>query len=115
MDAVAASDSQWTILGQQILMGKMLFPAEIFAQQDRSKVAPIITELTQIKQRVLSGETVTEKEQQRIEQVMAYNLDAWDGYPVEREALLAALKAAEPAFAVKKLPASSCSVTWKSE
>ena len=94
MDSVAASDSQWTILGQQILMGKMLFPAEIFAQQDRSKVAPIITELTQIKQRVLSGETVTEKEQQRIEQVMAYNLDAWDGYPVEREALLAALKAA---------------------
>lgn len=85
------SGASWQLLGQQILMGKMWFPTAAVADQDRSQAAKVIGELAQLKQKSLRGHTLSEKEQQLLTSKLPYNLDAWDGYPVEREALYRAL------------------------
>lgn len=86
------SQGKWQLLGQQILMGKMLFPAEMLLNQDRNKAAKIIAELTALRQKQFTGQHLTDVEEQRLTQTIPYNLDAWDGYPAEREQLYAAVK-----------------------
>lgn len=90
--AMTESNATWQLLGQQVLMGKMVFPVEVFANQDRSKISTIVAQLAAIKRRRIKGETLSDTENKRLDSVMAYNLDAWDGYPVEREKLLAMAK-----------------------
>ena len=87
------STAVWQVLGQQVLMGRMNIPAEIIPRLgDRTpQVADLIGELTEIKARVLRDDpSVTQDERDRINTVLPYNLDAWDGYPAEREAVLGA-------------------------
>lgn len=88
---LADSTAAWQVLGQQVLMGRMNVPAEIIPHLgDRTpQVAGLIDELTEIKERVLRDDpSVTQNERDRINTVLPYNLDAWDGYPAEREAVL---------------------------
>ncbi len=92
VEAMATSDCRWQVLGQQILMGKMLFPAEIIAAGDFKKVPAMISELVALKQKVLQGEQLPVEQLARLQQKLAYNLDAWDGYPAEREKLYQAVK-----------------------
>lgn len=97
---LSASNATWQVLGSQVLMGKINIPgelltltaqiasgdtsAELFAQYNT-----LLTELVTIKSRILQGDpSVTSAERARVEQVLPYNLDAWDGYPIEREVLL---------------------------
>lgn len=85
------STAAWQVLGQQVLMGRMNVPAEIIPHLgDRTpQVAGLIDELTEIKERVLRDDpSVTQDERDRVNTVLPYNLDAWDGYPAEREAVL---------------------------
>jgi alkaline phosphatase D len=99
---VNASTSKWQVLGNQVLMGKIYIPTELlqltaqlglgvadpalFAEYNR-----VATELVTIKTRLLNGDpTLTVAEKARVQNVLPYNLDAWDGYPVEREAIYAA-------------------------
>ncbi|GAA4317121.1 alkaline phosphatase D family protein [Mucilaginibacter gynuensis] len=101
---INGSSSKWQVLGNQVLMGKMFIPAEqliltaqiaagstdpaLFAQYNK-----ILTELVTIKTRLLQGDpTLTAAEKARVQTVLPYNLDAWDGYPVERELIYAAVK-----------------------
>ena len=65
----------------------MHFPAEIFAKNGRARFAEIITELSKVKAALSKGETVTEQQLARVQAVLPLNLDAWDGYPMEREKL----------------------------
>ncbi|WP_271769856.1 alkaline phosphatase D family protein [Aquimarina algiphila] len=105
---ISGSSATWQVLGQQVLMGKMFMPAELLILLGRiigevsatgtvssaTSVAfqTALTELTTIKGRVLAGDTtVTTAEMARVNTVVPYNLDAWDGYSVEREQLFAAL------------------------
>ena len=85
--AMAKSNAKWQVLGQQVLMTKMWLPTEIFSQSDRTKIPSVIKELVAIKQAVLINKTVTPAQLARVNTLMPYNLDAWDGYPSEREAL----------------------------
>jgi alkaline phosphatase D len=80
------------MLGQQVLMGKMFFPAEVMGNRDRTKTASMIANLSAIKLKQADGQTLTEKEQARLSNKIAYNLDAWDGYPAEREKLYSIIK-----------------------
>lgn len=105
---MGTSTATWQVLGQQVLMGKMNLPAEILplvAQLENDALdaqtkAAIITqvnrlfsELAQIKGRILAGDpTVTEEERSRVSRSLPYNLDAWDGYMVERELVFATAK-----------------------
>ena len=94
---LATSTSTWQVLGQQILMGRMLVPAEMLtALQNPGAVdmTAMLTELVTIKLRQQAGDpTLTAAEIARIETVIPYNLDAWDGYAYEREVLLGAARA----------------------
>ena len=87
------SSATWQVLGQQVLMGRMELPAELLAHLDNPSLdlAFDIDELTEIKKRVQGNDpSVTQSELKRIKTVLPYNLDAWDGYPAEREAVLGA-------------------------
>jgi alkaline phosphatase D len=98
---LAGSRARWQVLGSQVLMGKMYIPAELLTlvAQLASRPTPallaqyttVATQLAVIKTRVLQNDpTVTATERARVETVLPYNLDAWDGYPAEREAVFAA-------------------------
>ena len=84
----SSSNNRWHVLGQQILMGKMHYPAEIIATTNRQAVPGVIAELMELRQKQLAGQTLTREEQQRLSVKIPYNLDAWDGYAAEREKVL---------------------------
>lgn len=85
------SNARWQVLGQQVLMGKMWFPAAALSGRDRSKAGQTIAYLAKLKQKSLQGHPLTAQEQQLLDRKLPYNLDGWDGYPVEREMLYQAL------------------------
>jgi alkaline phosphatase D len=99
---LSGSAARWQVLGNQVLMGKMYMPAELLllvAQisagiSDPAVLAQfntIVTQLVVIKTRLIQNDpTLTAAEKARVQTVLPYNLDAWDGYPVEREAVFAA-------------------------
>ncbi|REL34248.1 alkaline phosphatase D family protein [Thalassotalea euphylliae] len=92
---LVASSATWQVLGQQILMGRMNVPAELLAGFANPSPALLQTfgELAQIKGRIAAGDpTVTEQERARVAIEIPYNLDAWDGYAVEREVVLGTAK-----------------------
>ncbi|TRX46390.1 alkaline phosphatase [Fulvivirga sp. M361] len=101
---LASNNLTWQVLGSQVLMAKYYIPAELLtitAQIAIGGVTPellntyntTVTELVTIKTRIAQGDpTVTDMERARVNTVLPYNLDAWDGYPVERETILASAK-----------------------
>ncbi|MGG8496638.1 alkaline phosphatase D family protein [Tenacibaculum sp. TC6] len=106
---LATSTGKWQVIGQQVLMGKMLMPAELLpilakilaevAATGSASAATFslfkttLTELVTIKSRVLQSDpTLTQQEIARVTTVLPYNLDAWDGYFMERERVFASFK-----------------------
>ncbi|WP_217495897.1 alkaline phosphatase D family protein [Mangrovivirga cuniculi] len=99
---LASSNTKWQVLGSQVLMGKYYIPAELLTitaqiasggatQETLQLYNKTVTELVTIKSRLAQGDpTVSTEEKARVETVLPYNLDAWDGYPVEREKVYAA-------------------------
>ncbi|GAA5631621.1 phospholipase D [Acinetobacter calcoaceticus] len=97
------STATWNVLGQQILMAKMLVPAELLfalaeitsgnpSDETLEKMNAQITELITLKIRLQKGDpTLTAQEKARVLTVAPYNLDAWDGYFAEREILYGTL------------------------
>lgn len=84
--------ARWQVLGQQVLMGRMNLPAEMLFElaSPSENAINLIGELATIKARILQGDpTVTDEERARVETVIPYNLDAWDGYAYEREVIFA--------------------------
>lgn len=83
---IEASDATWQILGQQILMNQMELPAPLLI--DPATLPDYLT----IAGTLLAGGTLT-PEQQALWDAPAipYNLDAWDGYGSDREAVLQTL------------------------
>jgi alkaline phosphatase D len=96
------STATWQVIGQQVLIGRMNLPAELLvlisqldsADNDAESVllaqlTTSLTELATIKTRLLAGDpTLTAEETARLATALPYNLDAWDGYYVDRETLL---------------------------
>jgi alkaline phosphatase D len=100
-DAMAESPARWQVLGQQVLMARMHMPAEVlrelfaepdFAKRDYSRFTLLMTELAALKNTLSAGEVLSESQQERLQAVLPYNLDAWDGYPAERALLYAAAR-----------------------
>jgi alkaline phosphatase D len=100
---INGSTKKWQVLGNQVLMAKLFIPAELllpFAQVAAGNTDPallaqfrkLLTELVTIKARLLQGDpTLTAAEKARVQTVLPQNLDAWDGYPAEREMIYAAV------------------------
>jgi alkaline phosphatase D len=91
--AVSQSTSQWQMLGQQVLMAKMLIPSEVFAGGELAQTAQRIAALKTLKDQLDAGGNLSKQDRTRLASVIPYNLDAWDGYPAEREAVYALFKA----------------------
>ncbi|WP_343681265.1 alkaline phosphatase D family protein [Chryseobacterium arthrosphaerae] len=100
--------AKWKVLGQQILMTKMMVPAELLMLLNRilaeikqlgsAQPATMLTlqntlaQLIVLKKRHQQQDpTLTPQEIARITTTLPYNLDAWDGYFMEREQLYAML------------------------
>ncbi|MEH6671009.1 alkaline phosphatase D family protein [Halopseudomonas sp.] len=94
---LAVSSARWQVLGQQVLMGRMLLPAEMLtalADPANADLATTLGELVPLKLRVQAGDpTLTPQEIARIQTVIPYNLDAWDGYAYEREVIFGLARA----------------------
>lgn len=101
---VNSSSAKWNVLAQQGLMSKIMIPAEAALSLDKlwaeisengglstetaSGFQQQLTELLLIKAKYLAGNSdLTDEEFSRITRLIPYNLDAWDGYPAEREYL----------------------------
>ena len=110
LNEINSSSAEWLFIGQQVLMGKMYFPAELVMQLNTlsiefstngeisSETLNIfqlqIIELVVLKNRLnFNDPTLSVAEKLRITSMLPYNLDAWDGYPFERELILNALEA----------------------
>ena len=98
---ITSSSATWQVLGQQVLMGKLFLPAELLVANanadagkiSRAQVLTLQTELTQLKSRLLQGDTsLSAIDLERIKTLVPYNLDAWDGYFAEREMLYDSLR-----------------------
>lgn len=100
------SNTTWQVLGQQVVMGRMYLPSELLIYISQlenadeatsktllSKIKTSLSELAALKQKSLKGETLTDEEKARLNTTLPYNLDAWDGYHLNREAVFAAAKA----------------------
>ncbi|MFL9844442.1 alkaline phosphatase D family protein [Flavobacterium rhizosphaerae] len=92
INQINSSSAKWQVLGQQILMGKMYVPAELLLAFGQPGFIEILTQLVTIKMRMLNNDpTLTPEETARITTTLPYNLDAWDGYPVDREIIYGSL------------------------
>ncbi|WP_185288966.1 alkaline phosphatase [Chryseobacterium lactis] len=105
---INADTAKWKVLGQQILMTKMMVPAELLMLLNQvlaeikqlgsaqpSTMQALQNTLTQLvilkKRHQQQDPTLTPQEIGRITTTLPYNLDAWDGYFMEREQLYAML------------------------
>lgn len=88
---VAASDATWQVIGSQTLMARMDLPGPALTDPD---TLPAYVEAVAI---LLQGGTLTPEQEALFSQdfTLPYNLDSWDGYQAEREAILETLAANE--------------------
>jgi alkaline phosphatase D len=108
-EGLEASEGVWQVLGQQVLMGRMLMPAAIVTQQLSATQFAELSSIALLGKRVKANDpTLTQSDinffsanrEKLTPKALAllqmpsipYNLDAWDGYAVERETILATAK-----------------------
>lgn len=90
------SPGRWQMLGQQVLMTRMSVPEDVrrglFVDHDYDAVAALVEELTHLKSASSGRGTLSTEARRQLGSVVPYNLDAWDGYPLERDRLYAMAK-----------------------
>jgi alkaline phosphatase D len=87
--AMATGRATWTVLGQQVLMGRMNIPAPLVLQQISFSAYSALVVKAQTAPATLTPQELAILGQPSI----PYNLDAWDGYFVARETVLATARA----------------------
>jgi len=82
------STTRWQVLGQQILMGRMMIPAPVMAAINSLQIGDGLAAISAaVAAKGKADIDRTPEEQALLDGVVPYNLDAWDGYGAEREAL----------------------------
>lgn len=81
------SSANWQVLGQQVLMSKMEVPVEVVQSIYSKDVGSVLQELVELRLQEARGKTLSERDAARLSRKMAFNLDAWDGYAAQREAI----------------------------
>ncbi len=104
-NGTAASTATWQILGNQDIMARMWFPASVLQAQATATVAPTpanqqavlsaISAFLTAKATPAAARTPTQAGlvSASTNPRLPYNLDAWDGYPVQRETILQTIRA----------------------
>ena len=98
---MGASTATWQVVGNQTIMARMWFPASVataFVSNPAAAPAAITAFLTAKATRAAAGAAALTPVQAglldaSINRRLPYNLDAWDGYPAQREAILQSAKA----------------------
>ena len=107
---LASATGSWQLLGQQVLMGKMLLPAAVVLNLMSVTEFSELGALAIIAGRIEAGDPSLSEEEiqyfnanqekltpEKLAQLqmpyIPYNLDAWDGYAYEREVILQTAKA----------------------
>jgi alkaline phosphatase D len=95
---LAGSSAAWQVLGQQVLMARMEFPASVLAALNPADTSPEAQQAGQIAVTAYLTAKATPPNLRTPEQAalmnpdrnpkLGYNLDAWDGYIAARETLL---------------------------
>ena len=104
VSGVTASKATWQILGNQVIMARMWIPASVLQAQAAVPPNPVAVQqavgdyLTAKATRAAAGTAALTPTQAAllnpaINPRIPYNLDSWDGYPTNREAVLQAIKA----------------------
>ena len=88
---MATSSATWQVLGQQVLMGRMNIPAPILMETLQPGAGVTVSQYAALVGRAQTAPaSLTPAEQAILAQPsIPYNLDAWDGYQVARETVLA--------------------------
>ena len=97
---MGASTAAWQVVGNQTIMARMWFPGSVlsaFASSPASAPAAIQAFLTAKATRAAAGAAALTPTQAgllnpAVNPRLPYNLDAWDGYPAQREAILQSAK-----------------------
>ena len=97
---VKASTATWQVVGNQTIMARMWFPGSVvsaFASNPAAAPAAIQAFLTAKATRAAAGAAALTPVQAgllnpAVNPRLPYNLDAWDGYPAQREAILQNVK-----------------------
>ena len=108
---IASSAATWQVLGQQVLMARVEFPVSVLSVlnpdtlTDPAALAAgtaAINDYVVAKNTPAGSRTPTQSAlmDPRINPKLGYNLDAWDGYPVAREKLLATILGANKRLVV---------------
>ena len=95
-----ASTATWQLLGNQTIMARMWFPASVltaFTSNPSGVTTAISAYLTAKATRAAAGAAALNATQAALlnpatNPRLPYNLDAWDGYPAQREAILQTAK-----------------------
>lgn len=86
-----ASTATWQVLGQQVLMGRMDIPSPILFEANAPGTGVTVSQYAAIVAKAQNDPASLTPQEQAVLNApsLPYNLDAWDGYPVARETLLA--------------------------
>lgn len=86
---MAASTATWQVLGQQVLMGRMEVPAPLLLGLLGLGGLSLAEYSALVAKAQTAPQTLTPQELAVLQApAIPYNLDAWDGYPAAREAVL---------------------------
>ena len=113
-NGMSSSTATWQIMGNQDIMAKMWFPASVLQAQATATVSPtpanvqavssaISSFLTAKATRAAYGQgALTPTQVALLDKTsnprLPYNLDSWDGYPIQRESILQTVKAQSKKF-----------------
>ena len=99
---LAASRATWQVVGNQDIMARMWFPASVLQAQAGAATNPAgvqtaISAYLTAKATRAAGQPLTATQSALLNPAtnpgFPYNLDAWDGYPTQRETILQTVKA----------------------
>ena len=105
-DGIISSTASWQIMGNQDIMQRMWFPASVLQAQAQATLSPTpsnqqavlsaISAFLTAKATPAGSRTPTQSAlvSTTSNPRLPYNLDSWDGYPLQRETILQTVKAA---------------------
>jgi alkaline phosphatase D len=81
------SATRWQVLGQQVLMGRMMIPAPIMAAINSLDIVGGLAAIDAAETAKHAPLPRSPEQQALLDSVVPYNMDAWDGYSLERDEL----------------------------